>query len=91
MWMWNKAKNGLISEIILDENILSNNFNTTDNTTSNIAAMKCVDTLFSKDGLITNIGSYLLLFTFAFFAISIFIFYKCGYHIIENNIEEVLI
>ena len=52
--------------------------------------MKCVDTLFSKDGLITNIGSYLLLFTFAFFAISIYIFYKCGYHIIENNIEEVL-
>ena len=85
-----KPKIGLISEIILDENILSNNFNTTDNTTSNIVIMKCVDTLFSKDGLITNIGSYLLLFTFVFNVISAIIFYKCGYHIIESDIEEVM-
>ena len=85
-----KPKIGLISEIILDENILSNDFNTTDNTTSNIATMKCVDTLFSKDGLITNIGSYLLLFSFAFNSISAIIFYKCGYHIIESNIIEVI-
>ena len=85
-----KPKIGLISETILDENILSNDFNTTDNITSNIAAMKCVDTLFSKDGLITNIGSYLLLFTFVFNVISAIIFYKCGYHIIENHIQEVI-
>ena len=52
--------------------------------------MKCVDTLFSKDGLITNIGSYLLLFTLVFFAISIITFYKCGYHMIENEIEEII-
>ena len=52
--------------------------------------MKCVDTLFSKEGLITNIGSYLLLFTFVVNAISAILFYKCGYHIIENHIEEVI-
>ena len=85
-----KPKIGLISETILDENILSNDFNTTDNTTSNIATMRCVDTLFSKEGLIANIGSYLLLFTFVVNAISAIIFYKCGYHIIENHIEEVV-
>ena len=85
-----KPKIGLISEIILDENILSNNFNNTNNITSNIVTMKCVDTLFSKDGLLTNIGSYLLLFTFIFFAISIVIFYKCGYHIIESEIQEII-
>ena len=53
--------------------------------------MKCIDTLFSKEGLITNIGSYLLLFTFVFNAISAIIFYKCGYQIIENHIVEIII
>ena len=73
-----KPKIGLITEINLDDNILSNKFNSTNNYISNIVIMKCVDTLFSKEGLITNIGSYLLLFTFVFNGISAIIFYKCG-------------
>ena len=80
----------LISNIVKDENVLSNGFNTTDDTKSNIAAMKCIDTLFSKEGLLTNIGSYVLLFSFIFFSISTFIFYKCGYHFIETEIKEIM-
>ena len=57
---------------------------------SNIGAMKCIDILFSKDGLLTNIGSYLLIFTFVFFTISTFVFYKCGYKIIEDNINRII-
>ena len=84
-----KSKIGLISDIIKDENILSANFNT-DNSTSNIVTMKCVYTLFSKEGLLTNIGSYILLFTFVFFTISTFIFYKCGYQIIEKKLKNII-
>ena len=85
-----KLEIGLISEIIENGNILSNYFNVTDNSTLNIVAMECVNTLFSKNGLLKNIGSYLLLFTFIFYVISIFIFYKCGYHIIDNKIKEIM-
>ena len=85
-----KPKIGLISEIIQDKNILSNNFNNTNNSTSNIVTMKCIDTLFSKEGLLTNIGNYLLLFTFGFFTLSIILFYRCGYHMIEKDIDDII-
>ena len=84
-----KTKIGLISDIINNENILSNNF-ITDNTTSNVVSLKCTKTLFTKEGLLTNIGNYLLLFTFVFFIVSVIIFYKCGYHIIDTTINEML-
>ena len=58
-----KSKINLISEIIQDEKILSNYFNTTEKSGSNIITMKCVNTLFTKEGLLTNIGSYILLFS----------------------------
>ena len=85
-----KIEINLISNIISDENLLSNNFNTSENSKTNIGAMKCVSLLFSKNGLITNIGSYILFFVLAFFAVSVFIFYKCGYHLIEDNIREII-
>ena len=84
-----KNKIGLITEIMNNKNILSINFSS-DNSTSNIISMKCTKTLFTKEGLITNIGSYFLIFTFLFFAISTITFYKCGVQIIENNIEEIM-
>ena len=67
-----KSKINLISEINEDENILSNDFNNTDTSTSNI--LKCYNTLFSKEGLLTNIGSYILLFTVILCAIFSIIF-----------------
>ena len=84
-----KNKIGLISDIINNENILSNDF-IIDNSSSSVITMKCTHTLFSKEGLITNIGNYLLVFTFIFFMISAIIFYKCGYSIIENKIKNIL-
>ena len=85
-----KPSIGLISNIIKDEDVLSNDFNTTDDTNSNIDAMKCIDTLFSKEGLLTNIGSYILLLSFGFLAVSTFVFYKCGYHFIETSINDLI-
>ena len=80
----------LISDIIKEENILANEFNKTEDSKTNFGVMKCLDTLFSEEGLLTNIGSYLLLFTFLFYAVSVFIFYKCGYQIIEDNIQAII-
>ena len=85
-----KPEIGLISNIIKNEYVLANDFNTTDDTNSNIAAMKCVHTLFSKEGLLSNIGNYLLLFSLIFFAGSAIIFYKCGYHYIEKDIDKLI-
>ena len=81
---------GLISDIIKNEDILSNNFNSTDDTSLNIVTMKCISTLFSKEGLLTNIASYILLFSFTFFSISLVIFYKCGYNLFEDKINELI-
>ena len=85
-----KVKINMISDILLDENILSNKINNTEKSATNIGTMKCVSLLFSKNGLLKNIGSYILFLTIGLFGVSIFIFYKCGYQLIENNIQEII-
>ena len=87
-----KVQINYISNITSDENILSNNFNSTnsDSSSTNIATMKCVSLLFSKNGLLKNIGSYILIFTIGLFGVSIVIFYKCGYELIESHIKDIL-
>ena len=87
---YTKVEINYISDIISDENLLSNNFNISENSKTNIGAMKCVSLLFSKNGLIKNIGSYIIFFVIVLFAAAIFIFYKCGYQLIEDNIREIL-
>ena len=79
----------ILSELDGKTDLLSINF-TTDNITSNMGAMKCYDLVFSKKGLVTNIGSYIMILIIIFHIISILIFYKCGYHIIDTNIQEIL-
>ena len=78
-----------ISEINNQNDILANNL-TLDNTTSNIGTLKCYDLLFSKEGLLTNIGSYIIIFIIILHLISVIIFYKCGYHIIDTYIEDII-
>ena len=79
----------LLSKVDNQTDLLANNM-TTDNSTSTAGTMKCYDLLFSKDGLLTNIGSYILLLILSFHIISIVIFYKCGYHIIAMNIQDII-
>ena len=85
-----KVEINYISDILLEENILSNNLNSTESSKTNIGTMKCVSLLFSKNGLIKNIGSYILFFTLGLFGIGIFIFYKCGYELIDQNVKEIV-
>ena len=51
--------------------------------------MKCYKTLFTKDGLIGNIGNYILLFVILLFMISSVLFYKCGYNLLEDTIKKI--
>ena len=85
-----KIEINLISDIISNGNLLSNNLSSSDNSKTNIGTLKCVSLLFSKNGLIKNMGSYLIVLTLIIFAVSIFIFYKCGYELIEQNIKEII-
>ena len=82
-----KTKIDSISDIINNDNILSSNFNK-DNSTTNFGTMKCMDTLFSKEGLLSNLGSYLFIFNLCFFSISSIIYFKCGNQIIINMLKQ---
>ena len=83
-----KYKQIVISEIMNDSKILSYNF--TEKGQSTMLSMKCVYTLFTTDGFLSNIASYILIFFIIFFIFSIIFFYKCGYYRLEDDIKEVL-
>jgi hypothetical protein len=86
-----KTKINLISEIIDDKNKLASNFTNTDNSgTSNVVTMKCVYTVFTKEGLQSNIGSYILIIVILLFGVSSILFYKVGYVMLENSINYIL-
>ena len=79
----------LISDINIDIEKLKNNFINLKNI-MNIFVVKCYKKLFSKEGLISNIGSYALIFIYCiFFSSSIFFFIK-GYYIFYNKINELI-
>ena len=85
-----KSKIDSISEIIETQDLLLSNNGVKDNSTLNIVTMKCTYTLFTKDGIIKNIGSYILIFIVLQFAISIIIFFKFGFFLFEQDINKVL-
>ena len=84
-----KYREFIISEIEKESNLLNNNL-TVEESNSNMVAMKCFEFLFTKEGLLSNLGNYILLFIILFHCISIIIFYKCGYHIIDGKIRQIL-
>ena len=85
-----KSKIDAISEIIETQDLLLANNGVKDNSTFNIVTMKCTYTLFTKDGILKNIGSYILIFNILLFAISIIIFFKFGFFLFEQDIKKVL-
>ena len=85
-----KSKQLTISEIANQTNLLSNNFAKKSQST-NMVSMKCYYTLFTKDGMIKNIASYILLFMILGFIISGIAFYKCGFFILEDIIKKIML
>ena len=72
-----------------DTDILYYNF-TNKNLSSNMKSMKCVYTLFTKDGLEKNIASYIIIFFIAVWLISGSLFYKWGFNTLEQDIYKII-
>ena len=92
-----KNKANLISEIMekpvnsnLDKEKSESNSKSSSGS-SNIISIKCTKTLFSKEGLKNNISSYILLIFIGQFLISIILFVKCGYRLLNDKINKILI
>ena len=89
-----KNKMDLISEIVDNPNKLSNDFDsdksTSSSTSSNIISIKCTKALFSKEGLKNNISSYILIIFIMQFLLSIILFIKCGYQLLNEEIKKIL-
>ena len=79
-----------LSQIFDEENILSNNFTFDEYSKSNLITMKCASTLFSKNGLLTNIANYIFIFFTIIFIILFILYFKVGIHFIEKDIEKIL-
>ena len=78
-----------ITDIKNNKEILLNAFSDLKNSI-NLDIMKCYKKLFTKDGLIKNIGSYILLSIILIHIISIFIFLIKGYKIIYYTIQYIV-
>ena len=78
-----------ISEIANDNEIFYNNFSS-NNKSSNTITMKCYYTLFTKDGLVENVGSYILIFRVALFISTGINYWKCGHRLLEEDMDEIL-
>ena len=74
---------------IINSTKLLNNFIDIKSTT-NLEVLKCYRLLFSKDGLIQNIGSYILSIIFLILIISIILFYLNEYNIILHTIDYII-
>ena len=81
-----KIKIPLMEEIVINKDILLNNFMNINNAI-NIVVIKCYEVLFSPEGLIKNIGSYILLFILLIIIICFIIFLINGYQKLYHQIK----
>ena len=88
------AKNNidLISKIKENPDKIMKDFSSeeTNSYSSTVITMKCTKTLFTKNGLLYNISSYIIIFIFTFFLLSIILFMKCGYYLLKQEIGKIL-
>ena len=87
-----KSKIYSISEIINNKDSLSQSFNVNDSSisSSNLGLMKCIDTLFSKYGLLKNLENYILIIMIFLYAGSAILYYRIGSSLLESDIAEIL-
>ena len=86
-----KSKELIISEVINEENILSS-YNFTNNSSSlNIFTMKCIYTLFSEEGLKSNIGNYVMAINLCIFIVISILFYKVEFVFLIEKINKISI
>ena len=74
-----KNEINIIGDIVIDKDKLLESF-TDIKSIINLEVMKCYSYLFTKEGLLYNIGSYILLITILIYIIAIFFFFPKGYY-----------
>ena len=87
-----KSKLFSISELTSNKESISQSFNisASSDSDSNLNLMKCIDTLFSKYGLLKNLEFYILIIMSLLFLGSTIFFYRMGYPILESDIKDIL-
>ena len=78
----------LISEIKIDKNKLYKFMNF--KKIANFDVLKCTDLVFSKDGLVINIGFYVFVPTVVMYFVCIVVFYKKEYNVIKQYINDLI-
>ena len=84
-----ESKSNLQLEDIINTKKLLNNFINIKSIT-NLEVIKCYDLLFSKEGLIPNIGSYVLLSIIFLFIILLILFYFKGFDLLKIKINNII-
>ena len=84
-----KIKLPLISEITIDKTWLYNSF-TDINNIANIYILKCYKLLLSKEGILKNIGFFILMPIIILFIIAIIVFYVFDYKKFKMKIELII-
>jgi len=82
-----KSKLKVFSEIIVDTDLLYNNFKTF-NKIANIDIIKCYKSVFNLDNLIKNVGSYTILGIAFLFLVTFVLFFANGYGKIIYKINQ---
>lgn len=82
-----KNKEYIISDINNDKDLLSTYNFENHNSFSNMVTMKCVYSLFTKEGLSNNTGNYILIIIIISFAILSVLYYKMGNEILLKKID----
>ena len=85
-----KSKVDNITEISQSNDLLLETNFEKENSTLNIVTMKCTYTLFSKKGIIKNIGNYILIVIIISLLISTILFFKVGLHIFDTYIKKII-
>ena len=84
-----KIKLPLISEIKIDKNKLYDSFSNIKNI-ANFKLMKCYYVLFTKEGILNNIGCYIMIPIIIMHFISFIVFYLIDYKKILNIIKDLI-
>ena len=87
-----KSKIYSISEILENKDSFAQNIdiNDTSSSSSSLSSMKCLDTLFSKYGLLKNLESYILIISTIIFAFSGILFQRIGWNLLDSDIQDIL-
>ena len=86
-----KSEKLIASELYNKSNHFSDKFpNHVNDESSSTNSMRCISTLFSKNGIIKNIALYIYLLLFIISLISCIQFYRKGYNKLKNHINTIL-